>query len=291
MRILIFGSGVMATGIARLLAEGHDVTVLSQHLDQSQERFDVVRTLDDVPPHPYSAVISCVVDDERSREIWLHPSVEALLRRHLPAVVELSTLSVAWIEEWHRRMDALGVVAVESPVTGSRSGADSGTLSAFRFSRSPSRLVDEIFGVFTRRVYEFSAPANPTRFKLIYNSWGASVLATLGPHAALLHDHLAEDLVVASRIVRSDGWMAAVVNAKWDRYRDDDFGDADFRLAHMVKDLDYLSEIVPDDDTYIRKIRDAYAAVLSPSTKDLDFSAISRPVAGTPQPTTPCGTG
>lgn len=172
MKILILGSGVMAAGIAGRLANYHDVTILSRHLDPAIKDFRVAATIEEATFESYAAILSCVADDHRSRALWLDERMDALIRRDRPIVVELSTLSLNWIEEWHRRMNALEVVAVESPVTGSREGAEAGTLSSFRFAEARSRVADEIFAVFTDRIYEFSAPVSPMRFKLIYNSWG-----------------------------------------------------------------------------------------------------------------------
>ncbi|WP_350350150.1 NAD(P)-binding domain-containing protein [Microbacterium sp. A8/3-1] len=276
MKILVLGSGVMAAGIAGQLAKHHDITMLSRHLDPAVEDFRVAATLEDATSECYAAVLSCVADDQRSRALWLDERMEALIRRDRPVVAELSTLSLSWIEEWHQRMDALEVVAVESPVTGSRSGAEAGTLSSFRFSKARSHIVDEIFAVFTDHIYEFSAPGNPTRFKLIYNSWGAAILATLGPHAELLSTHLHEDFDLASTIVQSDGWMAPVVNSKWARYRDRDFDNPDFRLSHMVKDLNYLRPILRETDVHAHQVRMEYEASLTPETSNLDFAVVSR---------------
>lgn len=276
MKVLILGSGVMAMGIARQLTQIYDVVVLSRHLDPTFIDFQVATDLDETLSHDYSAVISCVTGDERSRELWLDERMYGLLRRVRPLVVELSTLSASWIGEWHQHMESLGVIAIESPVTGSRSGAEAGTLSSFFYSKNQSRLANEIFVRFTNRIYRFSAPGNPTRFKLIYNSWGAALLTTLGPHVALLSEHLTDDFDLASRIVRSDGWMAPLVASKWDRRLDDYFENPDFRLAHMVKDLNYLREILDNGDSYAHHVREAYETLLSPSTANLDFSVISR---------------
>lgn len=266
----------MATGIARQLSEKYEVTILSRHLDPDSKDFRVAATLQEATSESYAAVLSCVTDDQRSRDLWLDEYMDALLQRDRPVVAELSTLSVSWIEQWHQRMDSFDVISVESPVTGSRSGAEAGTLSSFRFSKSTSPLADEIFAAFTDHIYEFSAPGNPTRFKLIYNSWGAAILATLGPHAELLATHLQEDFDLASIIIQSDGWMAPVVSSKWERYRDIDFNNPDFRLSHMVKDLNYLRSILRETDVQAHEIRKEYENTLTAETSNLDFSVISR---------------
>lgn len=276
MKILILGSGVMAVGIARQLTAHYDVTMLSRHLNPANENFRVVTTLKDVMSESYAAVFSCVADDARSRELWLDGCMDALIRRDRPIVVELSTLSVNWIEEWFQYMDTYEIVAIESPVTGSRLGAETGTLSAFRFSKFTSPVADEIFAVFTDHIYEFSSPGNPTRFKLIYNSWGAAILATFGPHAELLATHLHKDLDLALTIVQSDGWMAPVVSSKLARYRSRNFSNPDFKLSHMVKDLNYLNSLLCEADRYVHEVRKMYEDLLDPETSNLDFSVISR---------------
>lgn len=276
MKILILGGGVMAVGMANNLARQHDVTVLSRFLESGGWAFEVIHDLDSLGEGPYAAVMSCVADDHRSRELWSDQRLQTLVQRDRPVTIELSTLSPKWVREWHQYMASLGAVSVESPVTGSRSGARDGTLSCFCFYSESNVIAEELLTVIGSRVYRFSEPGNPTVFKLIYNSWGAAILATLGPHADMLAEYLPEDFDVAAKIVTSDGWMSSVARSKLGRYCASDFGDPDFKMELMIKDLTYLGQLNGDSDARLAQIRQEYERVMDASTAALDFSVVTR---------------
>ncbi|MFH9690907.1 NAD(P)-binding domain-containing protein [Streptomyces sp. NPDC017413] len=289
IEVLVVGYGVMTRGILpHLLRNGEmSVFLMSRHL--TSPPYPEVRLIQETDLESLGdsgvdaeltvcrpdVVLGCFENDAASRDFWTSPHVTAAIARNGSACIEMSTLSPAWIDAWHGHIRKAGGVAVECPVTGSRSGAAEGTLSAFVHQSVADARVETVLNTFTRQRYSFGTAGHPTRFKLVYNAWGAALLHSLTAFVPALRTTLADDFDVAARILSSDGWMSLVCASKLDRMVESRFGDPDFALRHMVKDLRYARGVLPEPNPLLDLVHDSFAQALAVHGDEADYTAVT----------------
>ncbi|MFJ9522001.1 NAD(P)-binding domain-containing protein [Kitasatospora sp. NPDC101801] len=279
IRVLVAGYGVMTRGVVPHLARRADMTVslLSRHqLTPPCEGVEIASP-DDLADAPFDVVLGCFADDERSREFWTDPRVVGALSGLRTACIEMSTLSVDWAVEWHARIARAGGVSFESPVTGSRAGATDGTLAAFVHGSADDARAELVLGTFVRNRYDFAAPGNPARFKLVYNAWGASIMHSVAAYVPALQEALGQDFDVARQILGVEGWMAPVCASKLDRTVAQDYSDPDFALRHLVKDLRYAHDVLGDSNELLDLVYRSFRAAEDAYGGAADFTAVTGP--------------
>ncbi|MEU8542999.1 NAD(P)-binding domain-containing protein [Streptomyces sp. NPDC048717] len=276
--IVVAGYGVMTAGILPHLAALPDtrVSLTSRHLSRAPHPAVPLITPAAIADARPDVILGCFEDDIRSREFWAHKHVAAAIAATRPACIELSTISPDRAEQWHQEITILGGLPWECPVTGSRPGAQAGTLSAFFHAPAEHAAAAATLKAFTRNRYQFSCPGNPARFKLIFNAWGAALLHAAGVFARCLPTHLGQDYSVAAEIVRTNGWMATLADQKLDRIVERIYTDPDFTVQHMVKDLRYARELL-GGLPLVEAVLDAFAAAESHHGSRADFTAVADP--------------
>ncbi|MER6047741.1 hypothetical protein K2224_37785 (plasmid) [Streptomyces sp. BHT-5-2] len=273
------GYGVITSGIIRQLLHSGEMSVslLSRHLTTPPHPGVRLVTEAEVPASRPDVILGCFEDDVRSREFWTSPSTTAATVASGAGCIEMSTLSPAWIDEWHIRIRGSGGVSVECPVTGSRSGAANGTLSAFLYRSADDPRSEQVLRACTRQRYTFRTSGHPTRFKLVYNAWGAALLHSLKAFVPTLRAALGEDFDVAGEIVKSNGWMSLVCASKLDRMVEERFDDPDFALRHMVKDLRYAHDVIGDSNDLLDLVYRSYVQAESIHGGAADYTAVTGP--------------
>ncbi|GLV87978.1 hypothetical protein Slala03_76670 [Streptomyces lavendulae subsp. lavendulae] len=285
--VLVAGYGVMTRGIIPHIVQkaGARVFLTSRHMRTAPSGVTLL-TLDELARTPPDVILGCFESDERSREFWTDPQVLAAVSRSRSACIEMSTVTPGWIEEWHALIGDHGGATIESPVTGSKVGAAGGTLSAFLHASVPDDRAWQVLDTFVTKKYHFSAPGNPSRFKLVYNAWGAALLHTLTAFIPTLQDDLAEDFAVAAEIVQGDGWMSLVAASKLGRMVEQNFEDPDFALTHMVKDLRYAHSVLGEANPLVNLVYQAFLNAESTYGGTADYTAVTgeknREEVGTP---------
>lgn len=275
-RVAVVGYGVMTSAFLPSLAVDarFNVRVVSRHVSAIPDAEVEVMTVDDLKHAEFDVVLACLEDDVASRAFWSNPVVRGLLDRTGAAGIEMTTLGHEWAESWHELLAAHGAVSVESPVTGSRPGARTTTLSAFVYASDHHRAAEAVLQALTSRIYRFSTPGAPAKFKLIYNAWGAAILETLAQFGGALEDRMGRDFAVAREIVTSDGWMALVSASKFDRMLDRDFAEPDFAVKHMVKDL-RLANVLLGGRPLVSTLLADYTSAAEIAGSDADYTAIA----------------
>ncbi|MET8622748.1 NAD(P)-binding domain-containing protein [Kitasatospora sp. NPDC004669] len=235
--IVVAGYGALTSGILPHLAALPETRVVltSRHLARTPDTAIPLITPAEITGHHPDLILGCFENDASSRDFWTHEHVTGAITERRAACIELSTISPERAMQWHDEIAALGGTPWECPVTGSRPGARSGTLSAFVYAAAPHDIADRALAAFTRNRYQFTSPGNPARFKLIFNAWGAALLHASGAFARCLPPHLGADYPVAAQIVTSDGWMAALAAQKLPRIEERAYGEPDFAVRHMIK--------------------------------------------------------
>ncbi|MBE9109901.1 NAD(P)-dependent oxidoreductase [Nodosilinea sp. LEGE 07298] len=132
--ITVLGLGAMGTRLAiNLIKAGYTVTVWNRSPAPAKT---LVAQGASVAPSPRAAaqdadvVLAMVTDNDASRAIWLDPETGALGGMGSGAIaVELSTLTVAWIQALATAMENSGIAFLEAPAVGSRPQAEASKLT------------------------------------------------------------------------------------------------------------------------------------------------------------------
>ena len=242
--IYVVGVGVMSQGILRHLGKRYSeqIHIISRHLaGQSISDYEIF-DLTILRQKGRKVILSFSSNDEKSSEVWRSPEVIRAISSDSTLCIELGTVSANRMKLWHEDMGELGAECVEAPVTGSRWGAEAGNLSVFRYSADPS-TAKEFMSTFSAAQYEFSTPCAPTKFKLVYNAWGAAILASVREYWAQMRELLSDnDIETARAVVENSGWMSLVCKSQL-RWAEELKPHIDFLLRHMVKDLNYHQKL------------------------------------------------
>ncbi len=135
--VSVLGLGAMGSRMAKaLVSAGHQVTVWNRTTVRCEALRDLEATIALSPREAVAEadfVIAMVRDDDASRTVWLDRDTGALVAMKPGAVaIESSTLSVDWVREMARVVDAVpGVEFLDAPVAGSRPQADARQLIFF----------------------------------------------------------------------------------------------------------------------------------------------------------------
>ena len=187
-------------------------------------------------------ILSCVTDDEASRSVWFGANGACDATTPGTICLELSTLSTSWTDEWISQLNDLGLTPVDCPVTGSRSGAEAGTLIAFIGAAPPqNELVETVLRQITSQCIYFHKPGDAMRFKLAYNMIGASICAAFAEGLAVMNA-AGLDMEAALSALAEGGWTGAITKSKGSSMLSHDYIPPAFRTALMRKDIRYAAQ-------------------------------------------------
>ncbi|PIY60497.1 NAD(P)-dependent oxidoreductase, partial [Candidatus Woesearchaeota archaeon CG_4_10_14_0_8_um_filter_47_5] len=156
----VVGLGIMGRGIAKnLLAQGYPVTVWNRTKEACMPFVSLGAQCGQTPKETAARsdlVIEIVADDHASRGVWL--GEEGILAGASPATILIvsSTLSIPWVDELAEICRARGLRFLDIPVTGSKTGAEGGTLQLLAGGdRNALEEVRTVLGAVSRKIYYF----------------------------------------------------------------------------------------------------------------------------------------
>jgi 3-hydroxyisobutyrate dehydrogenase len=191
-RIGFLGAGTMGSAmIPNLLKGGHDVRVYNRTLEKARPLERLGAKLVATPGEAVEgadAIISIVLDDAASREVWTGKD-GALSRSPKPGAlaIESSTVSNDWILELSKLAQAKGFRFMDIAVAGRPDAAARAELNAFSGgSVEDFETAQPIFAPMCKSNTRFGEVGMGNAFKLIYNTMGVIqvVAAVEGMYAA-----------------------------------------------------------------------------------------------------------
>ena len=285
--VTVLGLGIMGSGIAHnILKAGYPLTVFNRTKEKAASLIEAGAQWADSPAlaaQHAEVVISMVGDDVASRVMWLGadnaPADGAFVTMQSHAVaVECSTLSLDWIREWHAEAQRHAVKSIESPVTGSKLAAESGTLTLL-VGGEAERLAKTrpVLSTFSNNIIHFGPATTGTLYKLINNLQAAIHLLALSEglvmaeRAGMKMDAVLETVLVGAA-------SSPIVKGKAARVIDRDYEDVHFSIRWMHKDLTYALRAADELNVsapLVAAAREAYKMAIQLGLGDLDIAAIS----------------
>ncbi|SDF91243.1 NAD-binding of NADP-dependent 3-hydroxyisobutyrate dehydrogenase [Fontibacillus panacisegetis] len=282
-RIAVIGAGVMGKGIIRnLQKQGFKLHLYNRKYERSVE---LATSLDAVFRSAGDAVkgvkyvISCVSDDHASNEVWFGEDGAAYSLEFDCYCIEMSTLSLNYVEHWKKNIIMFGGIPLDCPVTGSKSGVENGTLTIF--IGGAQKDIDNVSPVLNhlgKEIIRIGNTGDACKFKLVYNMLSGTILVAFA-EALGLAKTMGIDLKLAGEILSKNGWSKQVGSSKGERMISDLHGDVHCSLSNLAKDLHYAVEAASSCEQMIPVSKIA-AEMLSLARNsgwgDLDMSAIGK---------------
>jgi 3-hydroxyisobutyrate dehydrogenase len=131
--VAVIGLGAMGSRIAQhLINAGYTLVVHNRTTEKAKslsEQGAILATSPRDAAEQSDVVISMVTDDEVSRQVWLAAETGAVLGLSPDKIaIEMSTLTVDWIQELDTAIAQRGAGFLDAPVVGSRPQAEAGKL-------------------------------------------------------------------------------------------------------------------------------------------------------------------
>jgi 3-hydroxyisobutyrate dehydrogenase len=247
IRVAVLGLGIMGRGIAaNLLRKGFPTTVWNRTAARA-EAFRVLGAT--VAGSPADAaqgagvVIDVVTDVAASREVWTGPAGALGAMPPGSTAVECATLSVRWIRELSALAQARQVAFVDCPMTGSKEGADKGTLTLLIGAEETDlEKVRPVLEAFSARIFHFGPAGAGMTYKLINNLILAAQTVATGEGIALAAS-AGLRLPLVAEAIQTGAMASPIVKTKLPSIIRQDFSDTQFALRWMLKDLRYGLEL------------------------------------------------
>jgi 3-hydroxyisobutyrate dehydrogenase len=274
--------GIMGRGIAaNLVRKGFSTAVWNR----TAARAEPFRALGaDVCKNPAAAaagaevVIDVVTDVAASQAVWTGERGALAAMTPGSIAVECATLSVRWIRELDALARARGVAFIYCPVTGSKEGAEKGTLTLLAGAdKADLEKARPVLEAISARIFWFGLPGAGTEYKLVNNMLLAAQIISLAEGIALAK-RAGIDPNLAAEAIQAGAMASPIVKGKMPSILGREFADTQFALRWMLKDLRYGLELAHDQGIALplaEKICDLYAQADTRGWGDQDYAAVA----------------
>jgi len=239
------GLGLMGSRMAlNLKKKGFEVTVWNRSAARAealqQHGLHVAKTPAQVA-QVADALCTCVADVAALREVALGKDGLLSAAKSGQLLIDFSTVSVALVQELGAAFSAKGLDVVDAPVTGSKNGAEKGTLVIMAGgSEAAMARAQPIFQAVGEKVVHCGALGAGTQVKLAGNGLIAAMLQAFS-EGLLLTSKAGVDPRKFIEVVQASGFRSPYFDFKGKALLERDFS-THFSIDLMHKDLTLLVE-------------------------------------------------
>jgi len=275
MRVAFVGLGIMARPMAANLAKaGHEVSVWNRSAGKEVEGARVASSPADAA-NGAEVVWICVSDTAAVEQVLFGPNgIEQSLTNGM-IIADSSTISPAATRRFAERVANKGVQYVDSPVTGSKVGAEAGTL-LFIVGGSEEAI---------ERLKPLYAAMGKKIFRMGETGKGQSAKIAMNLQIAMIYEGFAEGLTLAAKLGVEPATLVPLINASMVKsgvveYKapfvlQRDFT-ANFPLKLMRKDIRLALEAAKEARVKLpggETVEEIYEMAVEDGHADLDFAA------------------
>ena len=242
LSVALLGLGTMGGGMAaNLLKGGFPLTVYSRTASKAEPFAKLGARVAKTPADAAKGaqvIIAMLSDDDASRETWTGESGALSAASSGTILIEVSTVSPAWITELAGLAKARGLELLDAPVTGSRVQAEAGQL--IFLVGGASEAVDKaepVLRAMGKDVVHLGPVTSGAKMKLVNNFLCGVQIASLAEGLTWL-EHSGLDRDRALQVLTSGAPGSPLLAAISARMTNEDYA-VNFRLALMAKDLAY----------------------------------------------------
>lgn len=274
------GLGIMGSRMARTLArKGFAVTVWNRTRAKAVElERDGIKVADspEALAGKVEAVCTCVATPAALEEVTFGPKGLLHGARRGQLVVDFSTVSVSAVERISRAYSEVGVDFLDAPVTGSKLGAEKGSLVLIVGGTEPAlERAKPLFAAVGEKYIHCGPVGSGTQVKLAGNALIAAMLQALS-EGLLLTSKAGVDPRTLLEVVQASGFRSPYFEFKGQAILNRDFG-THFSVELMHKDLGLFLENaavnrVPTPTA--ASLRETYNVARAAGKGDLDIAAV-----------------
>jgi len=276
-KIVLVGNGIINNALyhnAKFASNCFEMIIYSRN---NNNNYSYVTDNIEIALKNAQIIISCVKDDDAAWSFWNNSIVKEYLENNKITCIEMSTLSYDFMMCLHNHFFIYAnVTFIECTFTGSEKGARNGELSLFIYcDENVSETVKMFFSIISKQIYEFNNKSEPTKFKLLYNLWNLSELYMFSEILPIIKAEFNDDQV-AKTALKSEGWMANLMNDKLDICLNNNFDNLSFKYDYVIKDYKYaLSLFSPSHMPIVKQIKKIYENNNINGWNNKDFTIIS----------------
>jgi 3-hydroxyisobutyrate dehydrogenase len=186
---------------------------------------------------------------------------------------------VDWIRVLHAVAGRRKVAFIDCPMTGSKEGAEKGTLTLLVGAESPDlEKVRPVLEAFSARIFHFGPPGEGTTFKLI-NNLMLAVQTLAAAEGVALAERAGLSLPLVAEAIQAGAMASPIVKAKLPSILNKDYADTQFALRWMLKDLRYALELAHELDLQLpllEKTIHLYAEAEARGWGSQDYAAVAK---------------
>lgn len=279
-KIAIIGLGIMGHGIAdNFLKNGYEVIVWNRSKNKADDLVTKGAKLAGTPKeaaHQADIVFEVTANDESSREVWL--GKDGILSAPFPYppkfLITCATLSVDWVTELSQKAKHPNIEFFDMPMTGSRVGAETGTLTLF--VGGDEAVLEQIrpdLKAIAKDVKYFGPIGSGTKYKLVLNTLQAIHMAGFGEAMRLAKAAGLDEHKTAEALTERPGGVITKIAA--DSY----FKQPDvvtFSVDWITKDLGYATKMASGvEHALLDDILAAYRQVVDDGKGSEDWTEVN----------------
>lgn len=247
-KIGMIGAGIMAAGMTQnFLKAGYEVHVWNRseaHLAPLLAAGAKRAVSPKAATEAADIIIECVSDDDASRHVWTSEDGILAGATSDKVLIASSSLSLGWTDELVAICKQRGLTFMDMPLTGSRAGAENGTLRLL--IGADNEVLESIrpdLEAISEKIYHFGAPGAGMRFKLMLNSLigihmnAVSQARELAKRASIDPDVFSEALIDGNMGPLSPSTKLVLDSANWEPDH------VNFAVQWLEKDLRYAREM------------------------------------------------
>ncbi len=274
-RVAVIGLGGMGSRIAqRLLEAGHQLVVWNRTPEKAKPLADLGAVAAESPADAArraEVALTMVADPEALREVTEGPDGVAAGAGEATTVIQMSTVSPAATARLESALEPTGAGLLDSPVLGSLSEVESGTLKVF--AGGPDDLVERWTPLLSvlGTVIRVGPVGAGTAAKLVANSTLVGLLGVLGEALAvgqrlgLPQDRTFEVLAKTPVAAQAERRRPALESGEFPQR---------FALSLALKDANLILEAAGDDLKVVAAVREWLAEANEASWGGRDYSAL-----------------
>jgi len=274
-RVAVIGLGGMGSRIAqRLLEAGHQLVVWNRTPEKAKPLTDLGAVAAESPADAArraEVALTMVADPEALREVTEGPDGVAAGAGEATTVIQMSTVSPAATARLESALEPTGAGLLDSPVLGSLSEVESGTLKVF--AGGPDDLVERWTPLLSvlGTVIRVGPVGAGTAAKLVANSTLVGLLSVLGEALAvgqrlgLSQDRTFEVLAQTPVAAQAERRRPALESGEFPQR---------FALSLALKDANLILEAAGDDLKVVAAVREWLAEANEASWGGRDYSAL-----------------
>jgi 3-hydroxyisobutyrate dehydrogenase-like beta-hydroxyacid dehydrogenase len=239
-RVGFLGLGLMGRGMAKNLAtKGFEVTVWNRHRAKAAPLEPLGVKVADTPAQVMAAVdvaCTCVATPQALEQVVAGKDGLLSAAKRGQLLIDFSTIGPDQARSLEQRCGAAGVDFVEAPVTGSKNGAEKGTLLIMA-GATPAALgrAEPVFRAVGEKWIHCGPVGAGSQVKLAGNALIASMLQAFG-EGMLLATKAGVDPVKVLEVVQASGYRSPYFDFKGNQLLRRDF-ETHFAIDLMHKDL------------------------------------------------------